>query len=310
MTGGTGATHALGYLVTVFPQGSQSHHWPHSGPGGSGAPSRLGPPRPQGWAHPSLSPWGHSGTLRLEPCQSTGTPPNLRGALPGGTPAVTLAQLLVMQPRGVSHPPSPPRGAAGHPPSFRQLRGRPLKEGGSAGPRVWGDTGGGGTRQRVLTVLPRLLEMLQEVAAKNPLLGAALAPRLLPGLQRQRHGGGADPPAAGSDPAHGPSGVRVPQSPGTAAAARAGAGGRQAEAAPREEVRWPRGPDAASRVRGVPLAAAGRRRPPSRPLPAPRRVETTGQGAGGTLAHAGALFRALPHVCACLCTLMLACVSL
>lgn len=61
--------------MTVFPQGSQSHHWPHSGPGGSGAPSRLGPPRPQGWAHPSLSPWGHSGTLRLEPCQSTGTPP-------------------------------------------------------------------------------------------------------------------------------------------------------------------------------------------------------------------------------------------
>lgn len=49
---------------------------------------------------------------------------------------------------------------------------------------------------------------------------------------------------------------------------------------PGEEVPRPRGPDAASRARGAPLAGAGRRRPPSRPLPAPRRLETAGQGAG------------------------------
>lgn len=199
-------------------------------------------------------------------------------------------------------------GAGGDPQGRRRRRG-------AGGPP--GGPPSTGSPLPTLTVLPRLLEMLEEVAAENPLLGTALAPRLLPGLERQRHGGGGDPPG-GSDPAHG--GAQPQEEPERGAGRPKPQRGRGQAAAggsgPGEEVPRPRGPDAASRARGAPLAGAGRRRPPSRPLPAPRRVKTAGQGAGRafprsperarapSLARGRASLRSPLHGGAWLCTLV------
>lgn len=155
----------------------------------------------------------------------------------------------------------------------------------------------GGIARRALTVLPRLLEVLEEVAAEHPLLGAALAPRLLPGLQRQRHGGGAAPPCphpppqtvaaaataaatAASTPAHGAGPPGGP--PGTAPTH------RRAEAGSPSPCHRPGvgrkrggsgGPDAASRAQE---GGGGRRGP----FLLPRRLETARAGrAGGTFAR-------------------------